>query len=342
MPTIAVDAESPADDAIRRAAEIIRGGGLVAFPTETVYGLGANALEDEAVERIYAAKGRPSHNPLIVHVSTAARARELVEEWPKAAERLVERFWPGPLTLVLRRGTRVPSRVSAGLDTVAIRVPAHPVALALLEAAGIPIVAPSANPSTSISPTRAEHVEKGLGDRVDLILDGGPTGVGIESTVVDLTGPRPALLRPGAVTVQELEAIVGDLAAGPHAEGDEARSSPGMLARHYAPRAAVRLFDGIRAPEALAGARRESEAGRRVGALLVGSVTWPESDSGTLPFYRVRRLPADATGYGRGLYAALHELDDAGCDLILIEALPAEPEWTAVRDRITRAAEPPR
>lgn len=336
MPTLRVDPQNPEEEAIHRAADAIRGGGLVAFPTETVYGLGANALDDAAVARIYAAKGRPSHNPLIAHVPDAAGARGLVTRWPEAADRLAAAFWPGPLTLVLPRSQRVPERVSAGLGTVAVRVPAHPVALALLHAAGVPIVAPSANRSTAVSPTRAEHVERGLGARVDLILDAGPCRVGIESTVVDLSGDRPVLLRPGGLAAEELEPYLGELERAGPVTGTRGRSSPGMLPRHYAPRAAIHLFRPSEAGDALALARRAAGEGRAVGAIVLERPS-PPVDSGDLQ--HVVRMPPDAAGYARELYAALHHLDALGCDLILVEDVPTTPEWAAVRDRLRRAAE---
>lgn len=336
MPTLRVDPENPEEGPISRAAEVIRGGGLVAFPTETVYGLGANALDDTAVARIYSAKGRPDYNPLIVHVADVEAVRELVVRWPDVAERLGRAFWPGPLTLVLPRGSRVPDRVSAGLPTVAVRVPAHPVALALLRAAGLPIVAPSANPSMAVSPTRAEHVEAGLGDRADLILDGGRTRVGIESTVVDLSGTRPTLLRPGALSTDDLEPFLGPLAPASEVDGAGPRGSPGMLERHYAPRASVHVFPTSHAAPAAARARRASGRGQTVGALLLGGQEPDALHDATLD--HLVRMPADPAGYARELYAVLHRLDHAGCDLILVEAVPSTPAWAGIRDRLRRAA----
>jgi L-threonylcarbamoyladenylate synthase len=251
MLVVTIDPCSPDQSVIARAADILRRGGLVAFPTETVYGLGANALDIEAVERIYAAKGRPAYNPLIVHVSDEGAARALVHEWPERASRVARALWPGPVTIVLPKKELVPDVVTAGLDSVALRVPAHPVALALLRTAGVPLAAPSANRSTELSPTRAQHVERSLGSRVDLILDAGPTQLGIESTVLDLRGEHPAILRPGLVGAAELEPLVGALHL-PNAGRDEApRPSPGMLDRHYAPRARLRLFDAAAAARAL-------------------------------------------------------------------------------------------
>lgn len=322
-----VDLNTPQGAAIAEAAAILRRGGLVAFPTETVYGLGANALDPAAVDRIYAAKGRPAYNPLIVHVADATAAREVVATWPDRAERLARAFWPGPLTLVLPKRENIPEGVTAGLDTVAVRVPRHPIALALLTEARLPIAAPSANRSTEVSPTTAAHVVKSLGDRVDLILDGGPTTVGIESTVLDLATDEPTLLRPGMISVPELEAIIGPVALSSHAGGTAARPSPGMLEKHYSPRASVAIVDA-----ADVGIRVEHERAnlRRVGAIVIEA---PVESSAT-----VLRLPGIASAYAARLYDALHALDDAGCDVIVIERVPSSPEWLGVADRVRRSA----
>ena len=323
-----ISATHPDPSTIARAAKIIASGGLVAFPTETVYGLGANAVDPVAVRRIFSVKGRPEHNPLIAHVASASDAEALVASWPDSAARLAERFWPGPLTLVLPRGPRVPDEVTAGLPAVAVRVPAHPVALALLRAARLPIAAPSANRFTELSPTRAEHVVKSLVSGVDLVLDAGSTAVGIESTVLDLSGDRPRLLRPGMVTLAELEAAIGPVAPAPRPLESEARLSPGMHDRHYAPRARLVLCT---APEASALA---SEAGRNrlIGALPIGSAPWPAK--------HVIRMPNDPVMYASRLYAALHSLDELGCQVVLVELPPAAGAWLGVRDRLTRAAHP--
>jgi L-threonylcarbamoyladenylate synthase len=326
-----VDPQRPDEATIARAAEILRGGGLVAFPTETVYGLGANALDAAAVDRIYAAKGRPAHNPLIVHVADVAQVRDVAREWPDAADRLARAFWPGPLTLVVPKRPEVPSSVTAGLDTVAVRVPAHPVARALLIAARIPIAAPSANRSTEVSPTTGAHVEKSLGDAVDLILDAGPTMVGIESTVVDVTVRPPVVLRPGMITRDDLTRIVGeivDVATGEDA-GNEARRSPGMLDRHYAPRAPLVVADRRYLPDLI---DDQEQAGQRVGAILYtpGVVATPNRHAIVLSH--------DPAKYAAGLYAALHDLDDAGVDVIVVEETPEGSEWLAVRDRLARAS----
>lgn len=324
-----MDPERPDAGAIGEAAETLRRGGLVAFPTETVYGLGANALDEAAVERIFAAKGRPAYNPLIAHLPDLEAARRLSAEWPEAAERLGRAFWPGPLTLVVPKRPDVPDAATAGLPTVALRVPAHPVAHALLVAAGIPLAAPSANRFTEVSPTTARHVEKGLGGRVDLILDGGPTGVGIESTVLDVSGERPVLLRPGSLPLAALEAVAGPILPPDAIGGEAARPSPGMLDRHYSPRAELRLVPPERREEMAPAAHAAAARGKRVGALLLRPT--PE------PVGLALLMPGEPDAYARRLYAALHEMDDAGCDLILVDAVPEEAEWAGIRDRLRRA-----
>ena len=330
MRVIQVDAEAPGA-AVREAAEVLRGGGLVAFPTETVYGLGAHALDPAAVERIYRAKGRPAYNPLIVHVAAVDAARALSSAWPEAADRLAERFWPGPLTLVVPKAANVPDSVSAGLATVGVRVPAHPVAHALLAAAGIPVAAPSANRSSHVSPTTAEHVRRSLGARVDLILDAGPSPVGIESTVLTLAGAVPTVLRPGSISVDELRAVLGEVrVGGGEAGADAARPSPGMLDRHYAPAAEVRLFDSEGREAALAKASWAAGEDRQVGVIAFAPAEAPAT--------HVVEMPVDAREYAARLYSALHELDAAGCEAIWIERVPETPEWAGVRDRLQRAA----
>jgi L-threonylcarbamoyladenylate synthase len=333
MRLLALSAATPDPDVLAEAAHVLRAGGLVAFPTETVYGLGAHALDAAAVQRIFAAKGRPSFNPLIAHVPDVDGARALVREWPEAADRLARAFWPGPLTLVLPKRAHVPDVLTAGLPAVAVRVPSHPVALALLRAVGLPVAAPSANRFTELSPTTAQHVAKALGDRVDLILDGGPTSVGIESTVVDLTGPRPVLLRPGIVSATALAEVLGTTPERPAAPlaGDAPRPAPGMVERHYAPRATVWLFDPHERPAVAARLAREA-ADARVGALLLAP--WDAAPAPALPV----PMPDDPAAYARRLYAALHELDDAGCTIALVERPPDTPAWHGVRDRLTRAA----
>ncbi|MDX2191746.1 MAG: L-threonylcarbamoyladenylate synthase [Gemmatimonadales bacterium] len=316
---------TPAHPAIVEAARVLRAGGLVAFPTETVYGLGANALDAAAVRAIFAAKGRPSSNPVIAHVPDVAAARRLVRAWPAAAQQLATAYWPGPLTLVLPKAADVPAVLTAGQGAVAVRCPSHPVALALLRAAGVPIAAPSANPSTQLSPTLARHVVEHLRGRVDLVLDGGPTSVGIESTVVDLSGDRPRLLRPGSIARPALERLLGPLA---DPDADAPALSPGMAALHYAPRAALRLVAEGGALEDVLCA--EASEGRLLGVIARRKVHAPD--------VLAVRLPDDAAGYARDLYAALHALDAEGVALILVEEVPPDAEWEGVRDRIGRAA----
>jgi L-threonylcarbamoyladenylate synthase len=334
-PTTRVLRADPADPtayaaAIAEAARLLRAGRLVAFPTETVYGLGADALDAAAVAAIFAAKERPSFNPLIVHLADASWLPRVVRDVPPLAVRAAAVFWPGPLTLVLPRGPAVPDAVTAGLDTVGVRVPAHPVARALLQAADLPIAAPSANRYTRVSPTTAAHVLDQLAGRVDLVLDGGTAEVGIESTVLDLSGPHPVLLRPGGVSHAQLEAHLGPiarLAADP--SGDTARRSPGLAERHYAPRARLRPFVADERPAVWQELRERHARGDRTG-LLAFTIA-----GATAAF--VKELPSDPAACARDLYAALHALDAAGCAEAFVERPPAAPAWEAIADRLARA-----
>lgn len=341
-PLLRLDPSNPDPVVVAHAAALLRRGGLVAFPTETVYGLGANALDPVAVAGIYAAKGRPAWNPVIVHAPDVAAARSLTRQWPPAADRLAAAFWPGPLTLVLPKAPQVPDVATAGLDAVALRVPAHPVALALLRAAGVPIAAPSANRFTQVSPTTAQHVQASLGDRVGLILDGGPSTVGIESTVVDLTGPDAVILRPGMISAADLEialrgsgvAVRTETASVSHRAASDsmpAQRSPGTADRHYAPRADVWLFDPEQQAEiADALAARNPVAGPVTALLRTTTFAVPD---GTIV-----RMPDAPAAYARELYAALHAADAAGASLIVIERPPADDPWAGLRDRLARAA----
>ncbi len=341
---IAVDPEHPASESIAVAADILRFGGLVAIPTETVYGLAANALDEKSVAKIFVAKGRPSNNPLIVHVADVAAARELTADWPVAAELLAARFWPGPLTLVLHKRMHVPAIVTAGGATVAIRIPRHPVALALLRATGFPLAAPSANMSNGISPTTAEHVRQTLDGRIDLILDAGPASGGIESTVIDLTTQPARLLRPGLITPEELEPYLGKVERPTLLLDDRSRPmpSPGTSLRHYAPRAVLECFPN----EAAA---RRVDALCNVAAARNGLIGWLRiaSDAEQAPATDTRRvsirareivLPANAAMYARQLYAAMYELDATGVAIIVADLPPCDDAWLAVRDRLRRAA----
>lgn len=332
MRIVRVSADAPGQGPLHEAAELLRAGGLVAFPTETVYGLGANALDARAVRRIYEAKGRPAVNPLIVHVASVAMARELASEWPDLAEKLARVFWPGPLTLVVRRTEALPREVTGGGTTVGLRMPSHPVALALIEAAGIPVAAPSANRSNQVSPTTAQHVERGLGDRVDLIVDGGATTVGIESTVVDVTGPQPRVLRPGMLSAEEISRAAGVPVEVATRDAPDATRSPGMLGKHYAPGGRVIVYAAADIDSAAAQARDAIERGDRVGALVFTSL----NVAGVLE----HAMATDAREYARHLYATLHTLDLAGCGLILVEQPPPTPEWRGVLDRLHRATLP--
>jgi L-threonylcarbamoyladenylate synthase len=325
-----IDAAAPDAGVIDRAAAVLRGGGLVAFPTETVYGLGANALDPVAVGRIFAAKGRPATNPVIVHVADAAQVPAVAASWPDTAARLAERFWPGPLTLVLPRRPEVPDAVTAAGPTVAVRVPAHPVARTLIRAAAVPVAAPSANRSTQVSPTRAEHVLAGLDGRIDLLLDAGPTPGGLESTVLDLTASPPRLLRPGLVSPSEIEEILGPILRPGEGRRDEAEilRSPGLLPRHYAPRAVLECVTGD-------GRDRAEELCRQ--GLRVGWLTWQEGGDDPPGLTRVVMPPAPRP-YAAQLYAVLHALDAAGVERIVAALPPDTEDWLAVRDRLRRAA----
>lgn len=305
----------PGDRELTLAANLIRAGRLVAFPTETVYGLGANALDEAAVQRIYVAKGRPATSPLIVHVADVIMARQVTAEWPRLAQTLAERFWPGPLTLVLPKAEMIPYLVTAGLETVGVRIPSHPVALALIRWARVPIAAPSANRFTQISPTTAEHVRAGLGSAVDLILDGGATNVGIESTVVSLAEERPTILRLGMVSSSDLEAATGmhwnvQDAGRPESTGAGGTVSgfaaPGMHSRHYAPKTPLFVI------------ARDQPLPQGRGKLL--------------------DMPVEPSAYAARLYAALHEADSGGWDWIALQEPPSGDDWAAIRDRLKRAS----
>ena len=307
----------PDAEGLRRAVEILHAESVVAFPTETVYGLGANAFSEKAIAEVYRLKNRPAWNPLIVHVATVEAARELAACWPAVADELAAAFWPGPLTLVLPRARHLGGHT----ETIAIRIPAHEVALRLLDACGLPLAAPSANRSEGISPTTAEHVLRSLPE-VPLVLDGGPASWGIESTVLSLTTETPTLLRPGALGLRELREVTGAIALPDAAPGEgAARPSPGMSRRHYAPRATVLLVKEVR------------DVDRAGLAGPVGVLTFETADLAGEEI-----LSADPREYAADLYAALHRLDDAGVGTILVQEPPQTEEWLAVRDRLTRAA----
>ncbi len=311
------------DEAVRR----LRAGRLVAFPTETVYGLGANALDAHAVACIFAAKGRPANNPLIVHVSDVDDVSPLVREWTSVAASLAERFWPGPLTLVAPKSDAVPDIVTGGGETVGLRVPGHPVARDLLRGCGLPIAAPSANRSEEVSPTTAQHVADSLGHFVDdlLILDGGPCRVGIESTVLDVTQNPPRILRPGMITSDDLREWLGPTEAAPAATGhDSVARSPGQRARHYAPQARVILVSTSDLPTTV----RDTDGLLGYSGHAGGAAGVPVTTSPYAPEYAAR------------LFDALRRLDAAGVQRIVVEEPPQGPAWDAIWDRLRRAATP--
>jgi L-threonylcarbamoyladenylate synthase len=320
---------SPSPDNIDRAAHLLRSGQLVSFPTETVYGLGADARNPDAIRRIFAAKGRPAEHPLIVHLAGAAALRRWARTVPAAAMALAEAFWPGPLTLILPRAADVPDAVTGGQDSVGLRVPGHPVALALLarfaDLGGEGVAAPSANRFGGVSATTAQHVADDFGDEVALILDGGPCRHGIESTIVGFTGAEPELLRPGALGLEQLSRVLG---RAPGVAGSAAPRAPGTLAAHYAPRTPARLMPPGELRAALG--RLGSPAGHI--AVLAHSVTQPPLFEGTW-----FDAPAHDAAYAHELYANLRALDAQAADEIWIEAPPDGPEWSAVRDRLRRA-----
>ena len=311
---------------IEKAVAILRRGGLVAFPTETVYGLGADARNPGALGKLYATKGRPAGHPVIVHLADVSQLAQWARDVPLAAERLAARFWPGPLTLILRRAPGVSDAVTGGQDTVGLRIPSHPVAHALLTKFGGGVAAPSANRFGRVSATTSQHVKQEFGDGVDCVLEGGASEIGIESTIVAVTGARVVLLRPGHISAREIEQAAGMPLAAPDAGSPRA---PGTLAAHYAPQTPLLVMEGDLLLELAASLTRQ---GKRVAVLARGApqplltgLTWIAA-------------PPDAPAYAHDLYANLRALDAAGCDAILVEKLPLQPEWAAVIDRLDRAA----
>jgi L-threonylcarbamoyladenylate synthase len=317
------------DAAVAQAVALLRAGEVVAIPTETVYGLAANALDPAAVARIFEIKGRPAHNPIICHVADRALANRCVACWPENAERLARSFWPGPLTLVLPRSKVIPDIVTAGGDTVGIRWPSHPFTRAVIKACEFPLAAPSANLSNQLSPTAAAHVRKQLDGRIPLIVDGGDCNVGIESTVVDVSVDPARLLRPGMIHEASLLAVTGELRVG--AEGAELRS-PGLLKRHYSPRARLVVGDWHDEVALKALADGLGLAPQQTGIVAHSQVP------GAGEWLRVAVVPHDAEAYARALYAELHQCDESGAKAIIVEKLPDSPEWRALADRLNRAA----
>jgi L-threonylcarbamoyladenylate synthase len=320
-------AESTSVSQIEQAIEILRRGGVVAFPTETVYGLGADATNAAAVRRIFEIKGRPATNPLICHVADETVARRYAREWPLAASQLAKAFWPGPLTLVVPKTDDIVPEATAGRETVGLRAPDHPLTLELLRALDRPLAGPSANRSTHVSPTTAQHVRDELGDAVDLILDGGPCAVGIESTVLDLSTDTPTILRPGGVSRAQIETVIGPvrMPRGEITSVTLAAKSPGQHERHYAPRTPAYRFESAHRPDTQ----------RHAGLVLIGSSSTLCRSSRTST-----EMPNAPDAYAHELYAVLHEMDALGLDAIFIELPPDAPEWAAVRDRLMRAARP--
>jgi L-threonylcarbamoyladenylate synthase len=325
-------AETVHDSEIARAAAILRDGGLVAFPTETVYGLGANAFDERAVARVFEVKARPRFDPLIVHIAGINWIPRLTAEFPQVARQLAEKFWPGPLTLVLPKTSAVPDLVTAGRATVAIRVPGHPVALELLREANVPIAAPSANPFGRISPTCAEHVREQLGSQIDLVLDGGPCRVGVESTVLQLTPQGPLLLRPGGTTLEEIEELIGKVqvpSVSRAIQPGQGQVSPGMLPQHYAPRTALVLR--TRDAASVDGGNLESSA--RLGLLAF----CPCDQTSRFVHVEVLSVTGDLREAAANLFAALRRLDAAGLDLIVADSFPELGLGRALNDRLRRA-----
>ncbi len=329
------------DEDLTEAAGILRKGGLVAFPTETVYGLGANGLDEEAAKKIYAAKGRPSDNPLIAHISAPEELQSLAAEIPHTAKRLMELYWPGPLTMVFKKKEIVPYGTTGGLDTVAVRMPSDPIARALIRLAGVPVAAPSANRSGRPSPTTADHVWEDMAGKIDMLIDGGPVGIGVESTIVDVTGPVPVILRPGAVTMEMIREALGQVEIdpailGPIKEGVRPKA-PGMKYRHYAPKAPMTLVEGEM--EQVVGtinrlAREELKKGKRVGIICT------DETRSCYPAGMIRSIGirAKEETVAHNLYAVLREFDDLEADVIFSESFPGDQIGQAIMNRLSKAA----
>ena len=320
------------DAAVKRAAELLRAGEVVALPTETVYGLAANALDESAVAKIFQIKGRPAHNPIIVHIAGNAMARACVAQWPELAEKFAHAFWPGPLTLVLPRSEKIPGNVTAGGPTVGVRWPSHPFMQAVIRECRFPLAAPSANLSNQISPTNAEHVRSQLAGQIGLIVDGGQSQVGIESTVLDLTAVAPKILRPGMIHLESLMAVAENIQPSTFNTEQSALRSPGMLTKHYSPKAKLAVLDW----------RDEAELQLKIQNLrfkiadchVIAHTKIPAGFAAA----NVSVIPHDAEAFARALYSELHHCDAAGARLIVVEALPDSPEWSGIADRLQRAA----
>ena len=318
--------------AVLRAAELLRAGEVVALPTETVYGLAANALDEKSVANIFQIKGRPANNPIIVHVAGNEMARRCAKNWPEPAGKLSKAFWPGPLTLVLPRADIIPEIVAAGGDTVGIRWPSHPLIQAVICECNFPLAAPSANLSSRISPTNAEHVRQQLGGKIPLIVDGGQSQVGIESTVLDLTVSPPRILRPGMIHAESLAAVVGNIQHSTFNIQHSTLRSPGLLAKHYSPKAKLVVLNW----------RNDTDLESQLVTRHLSLVTCHVIAHTRIPsgehFARVSVIPHDAEAFARAIYAELHRCDEAGAEGIIVEAPPGSPEWAGIADRLRRAA----
>ncbi len=336
-----LDSDRIKEEELKEAAQILQEGGLVAFPTETVYGLGANALDEEAAKKIYAAKGRPSDNPLIAHISSPEELEPLVLEIPDMAKKLMDLYWPGPLTMVFKKKAIVPYGTTGGLDTVAVRMPSDPVARTLIRLAGVPVAAPSANSSGRPSPTTADHVWQDMAGKIEMIVDGGPVGIGLESTIVDVTGPVAMILRPGAITVEMVREALGEAQIdpaimGPMKEGEHPKA-PGMKYRHYAPKAPLTLVEGemeqvVRTINRLA--KEALKEGKKVGIICTDE-TRSCYPAGMIQSIGIR---AREETVAHNLYAVLREFDDLGADVIYSESFPDDQMGQAIMNRLTKAA----
>lgn len=318
--------------AVKRAAELLRAGEVVALPTETVYGLAANALDEKAVAKIFQIKGRPANNPVIVHVASLKMAGRCTKQFPAAAEQLAKSFWPGPLTIVLPRAKEISDIVTAGGGTVGIRWPSHPFIQAVIRECGFPLAAPSANLSSRISPTNVEHVRKSLGGKIPLIVDGGQSQVGIESTVLDLSETLPRILRPGMIHAESLAAVCGEVQSSEHKVQGSLLRSPGLLEKHYSPKAKLLVLDWYEETDLLSQIRNSKSETRNCHVIAHTHI--PSGKH----FANVSVIPHDAEAFARAIYAELHRCDEAGARVIVVEKPPESPEWSGIADRLRRAA----
>jgi L-threonylcarbamoyladenylate synthase len=318
-------------NAVAQASQLLKTGHVVGLPTETVYGLAANALDPQAVAHIFEVKGRPTHNPIIVHVASLEMARKCVATWPPLAEKMAKAFWPGPLTLVLPKTAIIPDIVTAQGPTVGIRWPSHPVIQAVIHACGFPLAAPSANTSNRISPTTAQHVWEDLGDKIPLIIDGGSCQIGIESTVLDLSQSPPRLLRPGMIHAEAIAAVIGQLNMDSNPVARQLRS-PGMLKKHYAPKAKLIVMEWNSGPELEKTIKDFKHTYSNIHVLALNAVP-PH-----IPVNRISVMPREPLAFARCLYSELHRCDTQGASLILMEVPPQTPPWQAIHDRLKRAA----